>query len=381
MRVLLVEYQHPPFPEVAAALRSQIDDITAAWVRAVHEKIPEMRRLSFDETKDSVPTILATIANTLSSANPESLQSLLDASPNQGLTRFDQDYDFTQTLHEDRLLRAVVVQQTEAALGRQLTSREAAALHVALDLMLQQAVVAIVTKQNEQIRSAAESQLKYLSFLSHDLSNQLYSVTLTLELLKHQIRATPGLETAGQTLQDAQQSIQQTMTGMKRLLDHERLRKDDSARTRAPVDLHALVQTAARLATQSLENKNQRLLIDAPPQCILHTDEELLAMVLQNLLGNAIKFTQPGGTIHIQITHDPDSKHPCVIAVTDNGPGIAPDQMQRIFEAFRRGEIHGQEGVGLGLAIVSQAVKLLGGEITLESKLGAGSTFQVALPA
>lgn len=66
--------------------------------------------------------------------------------------------------------------------------------------------------------------------------------------------------------------------------------------------------------------------------------------------------------------------------VSDNGPGIAPETIGHIFEAFRRGDIHGQPGLGLGLAIVSQAAKLLGASLTLESKVGIGSTFRLELP-
>ena len=69
-----------------------------------------------------------------------------------------------------------------------------------------------------------------------------------------------------------------------------------------------------------------------------------------------------------------------VLSVSDEGPGIAPEHLRNIFEAFRRGEMHGQSGVGLGLAIASRAAKLLGAELTVESKLGVGSTFRLAFP-
>jgi K+-sensing histidine kinase KdpD len=69
-----------------------------------------------------------------------------------------------------------------------------------------------------------------------------------------------------------------------------------------------------------------------------------------------------------------------VLWVSDEGPGIAPEVTQRIFEAFQRGEVHGQSGVGLGLAIAAQAAKLLEATLTVESRVGAGSTFRLALP-
>jgi signal transduction histidine kinase len=69
-----------------------------------------------------------------------------------------------------------------------------------------------------------------------------------------------------------------------------------------------------------------------------------------------------------------------VLWVSDEGPGIAPEQMGHIFEAFRRGEIYGQQGVGLGLAIASQAAKLLDAILSVESRLGVGTTFRLTLP-
>ena len=66
--------------------------------------------------------------------------------------------------------------------------------------------------------------------------------------------------------------------------------------------------------------------------------------------------------------------------VVPEGPGIPAEHLGFIFEAFRRGEMHGQSGVGLGLAIASRAVTLIGGELDVESKVGAGSTFHIAFP-
>ena len=69
-----------------------------------------------------------------------------------------------------------------------------------------------------------------------------------------------------------------------------------------------------------------------------------------------------------------------VLTVSDEGPGIAPKNLKAIFEAFRRGHTHGEDGVGLGLAVASQAAKRLGAELTVASKVGEGSTFRLALP-
>ncbi|MGL4465102.1 MAG: sensor histidine kinase, partial [Planctomycetia bacterium] len=115
---------------------------------------------------------------------------------------------------------------------------------------------------------------------------------------------------------------------------------------------------------------------------ILFQDPGKIRQILSNLLSNAIKFTPEGGRIVVQCAQD---RGHVVLAVKDNGIGIAPDDQKLIFEKFRQAEIssltrvHG--GTGLGLSIVRELTKILGGDdVRLESELGRGSTFTVRLP-
>jgi signal transduction histidine kinase len=124
------------------------------------------------------------------------------------------------------------------------------------------------------------------------------------------------------------------------------------------------------------------LAIDVRPGTVVESDPEMLTIVLQNLVGNAVKYGggggEAGGTIHIGGTACDGGGG--AVWVTDDGPGIARETVGRIFEAFARGEVRGQPGVGLGLAIASQAARLLAAELTVDSTLGAGSTFRLTLP-
>jgi signal transduction histidine kinase len=108
------------------------------------------------------------------------------------------------------------------------------------------------------------------------------------------------------------------------------------------------------------------------------SDPELITLVVQNFIGNAIKYSNKG-TVRIRGMCQKGSSK-CQISVSDEGPGIAYEHLGRIFEAFQRGDAHGQPGVGLGLAIASQAAKLLGAEVRVESIIGVGSTFTLILP-
>src|SRR5262249_652017 len=116
---------------------------------------------------------------------------------------------------------------------------------------------------------------------------------------------------------------------------------------------------------------------DLPP---VQQDAGKLRQILSNLLSNAIKFTPEGGRVALRAEQDGGD---LVLTVSDTGVGISPEDQEAVFDKFRQaanrltGE---QEGRGLGLSIVRELSKLLGGDVTLKSELGRGSTFTVRLP-
>jgi signal transduction histidine kinase len=110
------------------------------------------------------------------------------------------------------------------------------------------------------------------------------------------------------------------------------------------------------------------------------SDVSLLTLVLHNLLGNAVKYSSTG-RIQVAVRHVSDRDDICwVLSVSDQGPGIAPDNLSHLFNAFRRGDTFGKPGVGLGLSIASEATRLLGGKLEVESETGKGSIFRLMLP-
>ena len=377
MNPLIAQLTHRPFPEVATALRSAAAQITVAWDAAVRKAMPQMQGLTIEELKDSTPEILVAIADALGSDDPAMIHDLVSRAPKQGLSRLELKFDVVEVMQEDRLLRAITVQHVEEALDRRMGVLESAALHAAIDVMLQRSVIALVDKQKLQLRAAAETELKFLSFLSHDLNNNLGSVTLSLQSLAMDLKDTSGFDEAKSSLALAQKSINDTVSGMRRMLNHERLRNSVKGPTFSSVDLYVVAMNVAGQFSREADAKGTRLSVEVRPGTMAVSDGEMLSVVLQNLVGNGVKYT--GGGM-VSIGSEVDAKSGLrVLWVSDDGPGIAPEKMGHIFEAFRRGEVHGQHGVGLGLAIASQAAKLLGAELTVESELGMGSTFRLAL--
>jgi signal transduction histidine kinase len=374
MNPLLAQLTHRPFPEVADSIRSCAEQITLDWDSAVRKAMPQMQNLTFDELKDSTPQILLCIADALASGDPAVIDELIDRAPSQGLSRFRLNFDVVEVMQEDRLLRSITVQHAEAWLGRRMDELESAALHAAIDVMLQRSVIAMVEQQKAQLRAAAETELKFISFLSHDLNNNLNSVMLTLQALGLDLRQAGGLSAAEQSLESAQQSILDTVAGMRRMVDHERMRKQGKQSALVPVDLHAAATKITLQFQREADAKGVKLRVDIRPGSVVDSDAELLAIVLQNLVGNGVKYSL-GGTVSIGF--DPDAP---MIWVSDQGPGIKPEEKPHIFDAFTRGESHGQHGLGLGLAIASQAAKLLGARLTVESNPRQGTTFRLVMP-
>lgn len=148
-----------------------------------------------------------------------------------------------------------------------------------------------------------------------------------------------------------------------------------------PLDIPSLVNEVVERLNVLAEEKEQTLTVEARQPVTLEADRITLRQALINILDNAIKYTANKGHIRIVIKTTVDGQ--AVVEITDDGPGIAPEHQQKLFDRFYRiekGRSSGQGGAGLGLAIARRAVEINGGRIELESEQGKGSTFRIILP-
>ncbi|HSV13754.1 MAG TPA: sensor histidine kinase, partial [Tepidisphaeraceae bacterium] len=369
--------KYSPFPDLAAALRARLDSILQRWGELVVQKLPGADELTLEQLRDHLPAVLEKIAVALESKGGESMSDLREVSESHGETRFHQSFNVNELLVEYGLLRPVVIDEVMAHLGRDATRDEIAVLNMSLDAAVRRSVTQFLAYQEKQLKTITGAQSKYLSFLSHDLRGGLNGVLLMAEVLKRELANEPRFAESVEDLDAMRRSILDTVATMDRFLHAERFRQGKVQPKNSTVDLRAVTADLSHQLSHQAKEKGIDLDFKFKNGSVAHTDKDLLALILQNLIGNAIKYT-PRGSVRVVVEPPADGRG-VRIAVQDQGPGISPEHLANLFEPFQRGETHGQPGVGLGLSIAHQAAELIGAKLRATSTVGKGSTFTLDL--
>ncbi|HEV8606865.1 MAG TPA: sensor histidine kinase [Tepidisphaeraceae bacterium] len=370
--------QTQAFPELAEAIRKRSERIMDRWEKVVRETLPRADKLPAAQLRDHLPQILDLIATALET-QPE--YKLIGTTLTHGARRFHVHYDLQTVIIEFRLLRRVLVEELSEALGNMLTADEVIALGMGVDIALQESVTGFLEHQQAKLGAATEAEAKYLAFLSHDLRNNLNSVMLTLEVLGHDLAGAPQFAERAEDVAAAQQAIRDTVSGMSLLLQAEQVRKGTMEPKREVLDLHTVAAQVVKQAQPQATKKGVNLSLAMPQeQAVVNSDRGLIGLILQNLVGNAVKYSPSGSTVTVE-AQPPTEGHEegWALSVADQGPGITNER--RLSAPFVRGETHGEQGAGLGLSIVHEASALLGARVAVDSKPGVGTVFRVALPA
>ena len=216
----------------------------------------------------------------------------------------------------------------------------------------------------------------FIHTVSHDLRSPLTSILGYTELVE---RSGPLNTNQQEFLHRLQGSVQHITTLINDLLDLGRLEAGFDTR-REFVQLQNVLKYSLDMFEVQVKKKNITLIADiAPDLKALRANPIRIRQMLDNLVGNAIKYTLPGGSVHVSMSMQGDQ---IILKVEDTGPGIPPEEQGRVFEKFYRATntIDGVEGSGLGLAIVKSIVDSHQGRIWVESTVGKGSSFIVLLP-
>ena len=218
---------------------------------------------------------------------------------------------------------------------------------------------------------------EFVSSVSHELRTPLTSVLGYLELLRDNTGLADDVRAQVQVIQRNALRLQALVSD---LLQVGQVAEGSLRLQPVDTDLAALVHDAAESARAGAGLRGVTIDVEAPDRLVARVDEQRVRQVLDNLLSNAVKYTGGDGAVSVVLREQADA---VLVEVRDTGIGIPADEVDQVFGRFFRGggalEQH-IPGTGLGLDIVSSIVAAHGGEVSLESELGRGSTFRVVLP-
>jgi signal transduction histidine kinase len=253
-----------------------------------------------------------------------------------------------------------------------LTAPPAALLFLALLPLLHRVNRSLETelRAREQLNGVLQAQRRFLTDVSHNVSNPLSTIRANLSLLKHGRLATA----TSIGLHDATTECDRLIELFRRLLT---LAETDEGLPlkKCRVDLVTMAAELVRLYAPIAERRQIELLTEAEGNPAVEADENLLRQAAANLVENAIRHSPQGHAVVIRVAAD---GRLALLEVIDDGPGIPSEQKRKIFQRFH----HGPQGrSGLGLAIALSVVERHGGSIQVDSEPGAGSRFRILLPA
>ncbi len=234
-------------------------------------------------------------------------------------------------------------------------------------------------RRMEALETAGREMTEFLAMLSHELRNPLAPIRNAVTMMGTRQITDPTVSWARDVI-DRQSALLAHM--VQDLLDVTRITLGKIHLRRAPTDLTVVVSRAVELTRPLVEARRHRLDVAGPDE-VMQVDGDVarLTQVVGNLLTNAAKYTPDGGSISLTLARERDA---AVIRVRDNGMGIRPEMISRVFEMFSQGQqgIDRKEGgLGVGLAIVRRLVQLHEGSVTARSDgPGRGSEFEIRLP-
>jgi PAS domain S-box-containing protein len=232
-----------------------------------------------------------------------------------------------------------------------------------------------IARLSRELQAAAGARENLLAVVSHDLRSPLSAVQLAAQLTAKRLADAPP------EVRKQLDVIARSVKRMRRLID-DLLQAGAIESGTLVVEpkterVGAIVDEVVAAVGPAAADRSVRLVVDVPELPPVRCDRERIAQVLTNVVENALKFAPSGGTVEVRARAVDGAIE---IAVSDDGPGVEPDDVPRLFDRYWKAKAKGRHGVGLGLFIAKGIVEAHGGRIWVESALGRGAAFHFTIP-
>ncbi len=389
--------QEQEHQNAARRLKDGKTEILRRWEQHARTEVPAACSLDRETLHNNLPQVLDEIAEVLVTSagkNAYDYAQISSAREHAEQRGRINEYSLDQVIMEYHLLRKVVIEVMEQE--EPLPQGIASVIHDGLDRAMQDASVhfidthqrasqehqerqRILHDQAEALREADRAKDNYLAILAHELRTPLGTISTALHILGQ-------LELRDDRAFRQIATISRQVDGLSHLVNDL---LDISRIVRGKLELQLELVELCRIATNAvqavhpyIESRGHLLEVSLPAEPVwVEVDALRMEQVITNLLTNAAKYTEPGGTIWLTVTRLDDS---ATICVRDTGVGIPQDKLWQVFDLFNQlglTSTHSQGGLGIGLSLARHLVNLHGGAIEATSEgPGMGSEFIVRLP-
>jgi two-component system phosphate regulon sensor histidine kinase PhoR len=360
---------------LAALLRKESDAIMSDW-RSEIRKLDVAKNLDVPTLNDHIPDLVEELACELEACSDETMiEGLKDNPVVHGLDRLELGFDVEEVVAEYNALRVVILNLIEAH-DLQVKGLMNHTINRVIDKSIGLAVKTYAAQKALEVQQRRE---EHLSFVAHDLRSPLSTISIAAQLLENNLRDAKGDAATANLLATLGRNVTRLNELIVKVIQEENnLNADPNERAkRRDVELKPLVDGLMRDLDPMAVSSDAKLFNQVPDDLIAFADPNLITLIFQNLISNAINYTHHGNII-VSARQDPETNS-VECWVSDNGAGIPKDRTEKIFEKLET-DPERDVGMGLGLAIVKRFVEAHGGTVSVDSVIGVGSTFRFNLP-
>ncbi|MBC7933568.1 MAG: HAMP domain-containing histidine kinase [Rubrivivax sp.] len=356
-------------------MRRERDTLLAEWRREV-QQLSVAHNLDVPTLNDHIPDLLEELACELEVCSDGSMIEGLKENPiTHGLDRLRLGFDVEEVVAEYNALRGILqdlIERHDLRL-RGVVNRT---INRVIDVSIGLAVKTYAAQKALEIQQRRE---EHLSFVAHDLRSPLSAIAMAAKLLEVTAPDVVKDERTAMLLETMHRNVGRLNSLVVKVVQEEAnvKAKVNERVERREVKLGALVEVLISDLRPLADASNLSLTNNIPEELTAFADASMLTLIFQNLISNAIDYT-PNGEVIIGAQEIKESAS-IECWVSDNGAGIPADRLEKVFDKLET-DPDKKSGMGLGLAIVKQFVEAHGGQVSVESEFGQGSTFRFTIP-